>query len=351
MADDEKTAQPGGVEPSSGPEATAPPEPLESPVPSPQAPVGERDEEKAQVAPPPPPPPKRPPNPSLADRLREPEEVPVEIPLAAARARTRRDFLMFGVGALAAAGGVWWLLPDETRQLHLTDALREKIDSLEARLGATGEQRERFLNRALTFDDDVAEALYSKGRRVRTYSRSQVTPLRNNYNGATPRPDYIPGWKLSLSGLASGRDESLTIQDLSGRFPRRDQVTRLCCVEGWSAVAWWGGFPFGDLVRAFPPAASARWAKLSSSVNLDGSGKPDPYYVSIDLETARHPQALLATHFSGEPLPVEHGAPLRLVVPMKLGLKNIKAITSIEYTEDEPEDYWNERGYSKYDGL
>ena len=97
------------------------------------------------------------------------------------------------------------------------------------------------------------------------------------------------------------------------------------------------------------------WAALHSSVNLgtddDGNSIPDPYYVSIDLDTARHPQTLLATHNNGVPLSVEHGAPLRLVVPMKLGLKNIKAITKISYTATQPRDYWNERGYSKYDGL
>ena len=94
-----------------------------------------------------------------------------------------------------------------------------------------------------------------------------------------------------------------------------------------------------------------RWAALESSVNLDGRGNPDPYYVSIDLDTARHPQALLATHYHGAPLHTDHGAPLRLVVPMKLGLKNIKAITRIAYVRDEPRDYWAERGYSRYDGL
>ena len=73
--------------------------------------------------------------------------------------------------------------------------------------------------------------------------------------------------------------------------------------------------------------------------------------MSLDLDTARHPQALLATHHGGRPLTLAHGAPLRLVVPMKLGLKNIKAITHIEYVADEPRDYWNERGYSRYDGL
>ena len=116
-------------------------------------------------------------------------------------------------------------------------------------------------------------------------------------------------------------------------------------------VAWWGGLRFADFLRAFPPAPGSRWARLDSAVNLDSAGRSDPYYVSIDLPTARHPQTLLATHVSGKPLPVEHGAPLRLLAPMKLGLKNIKAITSIAYSAQEPADYWNERGYSKYDGL
>ena len=285
------------------------------------------------------------------DRLREPADVPVELPEAAARARTRRDFLLFGAGALAAAGGLWWLLPDDTRSLHLTEGLRRRIDSLEARMGATSERRETFLNRALTFDDDVAEALYSKNRTVREYSRSRAEPLRNNYNGATPAPDYIPRWTLTLSGLASGRPETFSLGDLTTRFRIHDQVTRLCCVEGWSAVVWWGGIRFSDLLQVHPPAPGTRWAKLESSVNLDASGSPDPYYVSIDLETARHPQSLLATRYSGKPLTADHGAPLRLVAPMKLGLKNIKAITSIEYSADEPADYWNERGYSRYDGL
>src|SRR5438445_485919 len=81
------------------------------------------------------------------------------------------------------------------------------------------------------------------------------------------------------------------------------------------------------------------------------SGNPDPYFMSIDLATARHPQTLLATHFNGQPLTVEHGAPLRLLVPVKLGLKNVKAITKITYSAEEPRDYWAERGYSRYDGI
>ena len=85
--------------------------------------------------------------------------------------------------------------------------------------------------------------------------------------------------------------------------------------------------------------------RLESSVNLGPWGNPDSYFVSLDLSRARHPQTLLATHLNGKPLTVEHGAPLRLVAPVKLGLKNIKAITRITYTKDEPADYWAKRGY------
>ena len=251
---------------------------------------------------------------------------------------------------VATAAGVWWLLPDDTKQQWLSAGSAARIDSIEARFGATGSRRERFLGRVLTFDDDVAEALYSKNRSVRAYRPSDVTELRNNYNGRTPTAGYLSSWQLTLAGLASGKEETLTAGDLL-RLPSRDQVTRLCCVEGWSAIAFWSGIPFAELLRAYPPAPAARWAAIESAVNLDGAGRPDPYYVSIDLDTARHPQTLLATRQNREPLSVAHGAPLRLVAPMKLGLKNIKAITSIRYSADEPRDYWNERGYSRYDGL
>ena len=142
---------------------------------------------------------------------------------------------------------------------------------------------------------------------------------------------------------------------LTDQFGRLDQTTRLVCVEGWSMIAGWGGLRFADFLQAYPPMPGAKWASLTSSVNLDSDGNSDPYYVSIDLPTAQHPQTLLATHQNDPnlrmvPLTAEHGAPLRLVVPMKLGLKNIKAITGIEYLQGEPPDYWAERGYSKYDG-
>jgi len=270
------------------------------------------------------------------------DELPVrEVPPRKLAAQTRRDFMLFGAGAAAAAAGFLFVLPPRVRQRFTGRAAW--LDSLEGR-------RQKAIQGALTFDDDVAEALYSPTRHTRMYSRQDVTPLRNNYNGRTPGPGYLDGWQLTLTGLAAGSDAVLSTDELR-RLPHREQITRICCVEGWSAIAWWGGVRFADLLRAHPPAAGMRWAAIESAVNLDGRGNPDPYYVSIDLETANHPQALLAMDHDGAPLHTDHGAPLRLVVPMKLGLKNIKAITKIAYVRDEPRDYWSERGYSRYDGL
>ncbi len=253
---------------------------------------------------------------------------------------TRRDVLLFGVGAIATLAGGGSLLPQATL---------ERLGIIHG--NKTWPGKEWFLDRTLRIDDDVAEALYSQNRLVPTYTKSQITPLKNNYNGATPDPGYIPEWHLTLDGLASGLSVSLNIRNLLTRFQVHEQITRLVCVEGWSAIAWWSGLRFDELLHAYPPMSQAKWVRVESSVNLDASGNPDPYFVSLDLPTARHPQTLLATHFNGQPLTVDHGAPLRLLVPVKLGLKNVKAITRITYMEKEPKDYWAERGYSRYDGI
>jgi DMSO/TMAO reductase YedYZ molybdopterin-dependent catalytic subunit len=263
----------------------------------------------------------------------------IELDPQALRNRTRRDFLLFGAGAVAALAGGGFLLPQATLRRM---GVRRNMD---------GPRKEWFLNRGLRIDDDVAEALYSGNRSVPTYTRSQITPLKNNYNGATPDPGYISGWSLTLDGLASGLSVSLDIRNLMTRFSLHEQITRLVCVEGWSAIAWWAGVRFDDLLGAYPPMSQAKWALVESSVNLDASGNPDPYFMSLDLATARHPQTLLATHFNGQPLTVDHGAPLRLLVPVKLGLKNVKAVTKLTYAAEEPRDYWAQRGYSRYDGI
>src|SRR6267143_7211435 len=264
---------------------------------------------------------------------------PIEAEPSMLRRWTRRNLLIFGAGALAtlAVGG--------------SQLPREVFERLGLDPSKIGPEDKWLLNKAQQLDNDVATALYSPHHLVPTYTKSQITPLKNNYNGATPDPAYIPGWRLTLDGLSSGLTVSLDIGMLLAHHQIHDQLTCLVRVEGWSAIAWWSGLRFDDLLRAYPPVSQAKWARVESSVNLDASGNPDPYFMSLDLATARHPQTLLATHVNGEPLTVDHGAPLRLLVPVKLGLKNVKAITSITYVAEEPRDYWAERGYSRYDGI
>src|ERR1700758_3435037 len=214
----------------------------------------------------------------------------MEVPPQLLRRWTRRDLLLFGAGAIAAVAAGGALLPQTTLK----------------RLGIIHEnknwpRKEWLLNKSLRIDDDVAEALYSKDRLLPTYTKSQITPLRNNYNGATPDPSYIPEWRLTVDGLASGLSVSLNIRNLAS-FRMHEQITRLVCVEGWSAIAWWAGLRFNDLLSAYPPMSQATWARIESSVNVGPWGNPDPYFVSLDLSTARHPQTLLATHLNGKPL-------------------------------------------------
>src|SRR5262249_9971861 len=177
----------------------------------------------------------------LARFLRERPPQVMEVAPQLLRQWSRRDVLLFGTSTIAAAAGGVSLLPEATLE----------------RVGIIHESRnwpkkEGLLNTALRIDDDVAEALYSRNRLVPTYSKSQITPLRNNYNGATPNPSYIPEWRLTLEGLASGSSVSLNIRSLLASFRLHEQITRLVCVEGWSAIAWWAGIAFDEVLRAYP---------------------------------------------------------------------------------------------------
>jgi DMSO/TMAO reductase YedYZ molybdopterin-dependent catalytic subunit len=238
----------------------------------------------------------------------------------------------------AAVSSFGWLLPGEVK---LKLGLKSQEDPL----------REKFLSDVLKFDDSVSQALFSKNRLVPTYSKADMTEVPNNFAGQTPDKSFIPDWKLMISGLAGGIEKNISSSYLRQNLVHHEQITRLVCVEGWSAISWWGGLRFADFIKLLPPQADTKWIQLRSAVNLDGDGNSDPYFVSLDLDSALHPQTLLVTHHNGQTLELEHGAPLRLLAPMKLGLKNIKAITSISYSSKEPDDYWNKDGYSYYDGI
>ena len=196
------------------------------------------------------------------------------------------------------------------------------------------------------FNENVARGLFfSDNHRAKEVPREWAVEPRNNYKGTTPEID-LDTWKLHVMNTAGG-DKTITLADLK-KLPHMEQTTELKCVEGWSAFVNWGGVRFEDFAKAFPPPLDAKYVAMRS----EPEGFEDEwYYVGLDLASCLHPQTLLATERAGKPLDTAHGAPLRLVMPHKYGIKNIKLITHIAYVAERPKDYWADLGYDWYAGL
>ena len=129
-------------------------------------------------------------------------------------------------------------------------------------------------------------------------------------------------------------------------MPQTELTVEHKCVEGWSHVVTWGGVRFSDFLEANHPE------QLASPPDYVSLETPDRgFYVGLEWAAMLHPQTLLAYELQGEPLDQEHGAPLRLVTPLKYGIKQLKRIGVIEFTDTRPADFWAERGYDWYAGL
>ncbi len=133
-------------------------------------------------------------------------------------------------------------------------------------------------------------------------------------------------------------------------------TTELKCIEGWSTIVRWAGASLRDFATVYPPPTRNgstpdvrnRPHDLVRYVSL--ATPDDGYYVGLDMPGALHPQTLLCYEMNGQPLSLDHGAPLRLVIPVKYGIKSIKRIGRITYTDERPRDFWAERGYDWYAG-
>jgi DMSO/TMAO reductase YedYZ molybdopterin-dependent catalytic subunit len=137
-------------------------------------------------------------------------------------------------------------------------------------------------------------------------------------------------------------NNTLGMEDIR-KLPHAEHVTELKCIEGWSQKVHWGGARFADFAALYPPPKGCDYVGMET---------PDAgYYVGLDLDSAMQPQTLLCYEMNGEPLPEPHGAPLRLVIPTKYGIKNLKRIGKIFYSKERPRDYWAELGYDWYAGL
>ena len=235
------------------------------------------------------------------------------------KARTRRAFLTLGGGAVAGYAGWSWLRSRDT----------------------DGDEPWPF-TRVLQVNERVGQAYFSDAHLAPVYPASQIgTPKVNGHVGLDGEVD-ARNWKLTVEGLAASSAQLELAMDDIQRLPRTEHITQFKCIEGWAYTAQWAGARFSDFAARYPPGAS-RYVSLYT---------PDEeYYVGLDMQSAMHPQTLLCYELNGKPLTAEHGAPLRLVIPVKYGIKNIKRIGSIAYTNDRPPDYWAEDGYDWYAGL
>jgi sulfoxide reductase catalytic subunit YedY len=152
-------------------------------------------------------------------------------------------------------------------------------------------------------------------------------------------------WTISVEGEVA-RPRTIDIDDLLRWFPLEQRVYRMRCVEAWSMVIPWLGFPLGDLVRRLEPTGNAKYVEMATLL------KPEqmpgqrmrilkwPYVEGLRLDEAMHPLAFIAIGLYGNMLPNQNGAPLRLVVPWKYGFKGVKSIVSIRFTDTQPETTW-----------
>lgn len=150
----------------------------------------------------------------------------------------------------------------------------------------------------------------------------------------------IDEWGLSVSGMVK-KPMAFGYEDLFG-FKMRSQVSRLKCVECWSAKAKWEGFRVEGLLDLVRPDPAAKYVYFQSA---------DSYYESFTLEELKQPRVLFVLRMNGNPLSREHGYPLRLIVPFKYGYKNIKYITSMRFTDSRKRNYWALNGPYSVDGT
>ena len=235
----------------------------------------------------------------------------------------RRSFIAFGsfIALNAVAYGSWkWL------------RTQPKIDGIERPLRKTLLTNERIFTKAI-----------SKNHLAETFPKSQaVKNFRvNGRFGIKTAPET--NWALKVK-LNDQETKSITLEELK-KLPKTEIIFDFKCIEGWSQISHWGGVKFSDFVKHFDLSEQA-------AMNYVGLSTPDKkYYVGIDTVSAMHPQTLLCYEHNDMPLSNDHGYPLRLIIPVKYGVKNLKRIGNLYFSNTPPPDYWAEEGYDYFAGL
>ncbi len=194
-----------------------------------------------------------------------------------------------------------------------------------------------------------------------------VTRYNNFYEFGTGKEDPVKfadslktdGWKISVGGEVA-KPTVFDMDQLLKKFPLEERIYRLRCVEAWSMVIPWVGFPLHKLIRAVQPTGSAKYVEfvtLHDPEQMPGQRSPIlewPYREGLRLDEALHPLTILSVGIFGEVLPNQNGAPIRLVVPWKYGFKSAKSIVQINLTETQPKTAWNlanSREYGFYSNV
>jgi sulfoxide reductase catalytic subunit YedY len=163
-------------------------------------------------------------------------------------------------------------------------------------------------------------------------------------------------WQVEVGGLVE-KPRVFDIVDLIRAMPLEERLYRLRCVEAWSMAVPWTGFPLHQFIKWIQPLSSAKYVRFvtfmrpEEAPNQSPSYGPWPYAEGLTMAEAMNELTLLATGIYGHPLPKQHGAPLRLVVPWKYGFKSIKSIVKIEFTAEQPRTFWNTNRSHEYDFI
>ncbi|MGJ0396856.1 MAG: molybdopterin-dependent oxidoreductase [Methylocystis sp.] len=197
---------------------------------------------------------------------------------------------------------------------------------------------DRLLFAMSRFNDKIQAALFDPAKLAPTYTEAEIaTPFPFNAYYEEKDVPRIDGesYRLRLSGLIADK-RPWSLEQLRA-LPQSSQITRLVCVEGWSAIGKWRGVVFREFLERIGADLTARYVGFRCA---------DKYYSSIDMPSALHPQTLLALDFTD----AKYGFPLRLRIPTKLGFKNPKFIHEIFVANDYPGGYWEDKGYNWFSG-
>ena len=203
------------------------------------------------------------------------------------------------------------------------------------------------------------------GRRsmAQEFTQADLSPsFRGNGNTDPDSNEYkamaanqFADWQLVVDGLVE-KQVSFSLAQLRA-MPARTQITRHDCVEGWSAIGKWTGVQLARVLDAVHPTSNARFVVFHCADTFDEGEEQTPYYESIDLDDAYHPQTILAYGLNDRDLPITNGAPLRLRVERQLGYKHAKYVMRIELVENFAHiggghgGFWEDQGYQWYAGI